>query len=311
MIKFKQNFKIERYHIKLFFFSYILIFFLFFVLVFAIENKSFEKKELSLIQKIYHKYDKKLYKFFLLKNSEPNTLIMGTSSALVFDPAFFNEYDKDTINLAFPAAKISEYYDFIKYTVENKKNVREIIIELKHYSFTDIEFNSTQPITISDNKLKAYFNLINTKNYKFYLEILYYYFKSFITNINKNEKDYFFNMGIRNYDSFKKLPINQKPVEFPGKFDENEYKKLIQIKLLCEKNKINLILFFGPITNIQKKFKNNKFINKEKKLIKKLRNDFSVIYDFKYFEEDIQGNFYDHIHYDYDIAKMIIKKIYK
>lgn len=235
---------------------------------------------------------------------------MGTSSALVFDPAFLDEYGKNSINLAFPAGKISEYYDFIKYTIENKKNIKEIIIELKHYSFTDIEFNSAQPVIISNNKLKAYFDLINTKNYKFYLEILYYYFKSFVANTDNDENNYFFSTGLRNYSSSKQELINQKPVEFTGKFNEDEYKKLIQIKLLCEKNKINLVLFFGPITDTQKKFKNNKFINKEKKLIKKLRNDFSNIYDFKYFEKDIQGNFYDHIHYDYDIAKLIIKKIY-
>ncbi len=311
MKKINQKFKSEKIHIKLFFLSYILIFILYFALVIVLENKSFQKRELNILRDIYSKYDPRLYKFFLLKNSKPDTVILGTSTALVIDPAFLKKYSKKSLNLAFQGGKISEYYNFVKYIVSNKEGINEILIELKHYSFTDIEFNSSQPISISKNKLLSFFNLVNTKNYKFYLDFFYNYIKFYYLDKHSNDYDYYFKTGLRNYDPSKKNLSKKKPIEFEGKFSENEYKKLIDIKLLCKKNNIKLILFFGPITKTQKKFNNYKFINKERKLIKRLRKDFEIIHDFKNFEINIENNFYDHIHYDYKIAEMIVNKIYE
>ena len=311
MNKLNQNFKYEKKHIKLFFLGYIMIFILNFVFIIFVENKNFQKLDLYILKKIYTKYDPRLYKYFLLKNSKPNTVILGTSTALTIDPAYFEKFNKKTLNLAFAGGKINEYYDFVKYIINNKKEINEIVIELKHYSFTDIDFNSSKPVSISKNKLVSYFSLINTKNYKFYFDFFYNYITFNLINYNFNEYDYYFQTGLRNYDLSKKNLLNKKPVEFNGKFSETEYKKLIDIKSLCKKNNIKLILFFGPISKTQIKYKNKKFINKEKKLIKRLKNDFEIIYDFKNFNKDIEDNFFDHIHYDYQIAEIIINKIYE
>lgn len=316
MIKLNQNFKSYKTHIKLFFYTLISFFIIIFALIIFIEHKNLNNKnELGAIKKIYTKYDPRFYKFYLLKNLEPNHLIIGTSTALVFDPIFLEKYNKVSLNLAFPGGKISEYYDFVKYTVKNKKKVNEIIIELKHYSFTDIEFNSSQPIIISSNKFSQFLNLINSKNYKFYFELIYNHFIISIFDINKDFKDYYFYTGLRNYDNFKKDFIKNKPVSFDTNFSNYQYKKLIQIKKLCEDNNIKLVLFFGPITTAQKNFNNEQFLKKEKNLINKLKKDFKIVYDFKNFENNLniklnEENFYDHIHYDYKIAKIIIDKIY-
>ena len=311
MNKLNQNFKSEKKHIKLFFFSYIMIFILYFVFVIFVENKNFQKLDLYVLNNIYKKYDPRLYKYFLLKNSKPNTVILGTYTALTIDPSYFEKFNKKTLNLAFAGAKISEYYDFVNYIINRKKEINEIVIELKHYSFTDIDFNSSKPVSISKNKLVSYFSLINTKNYKFYFDFFYNYLTLNLLNNNLNEYDYYFQTGLRNYDLSKKNLFNKKPVEFNGKFSEIEYKKLIDIKLLCKKNDIKLILFFGPISKTQINFQNKKFINKEKKLIKRLKKDFEIIYDFKNFNIDIEDNFFDPIHYDYQLAEIIINKIYE
>ena len=205
MNKLNQNFKSEKKHIKLFFFSYIMIFILYFVFVIFVENKNFQKLDLYALKNIYKKYDQRLYKYFLLKNSKPNTVILGTSTALTIDPAYFEKFNKKTLNLAFAGAKISEYYDFVNYIINRKKEINEIVIELKHYSFTDIDFNSSKPVSISKNKLVSYFSLINTKNYKFYFDFFYNYLNLNLLNNNLNEYDYYFQTGLRNYDLSKKI----------------------------------------------------------------------------------------------------------
>ena len=169
MIQLNKNFKVYKKHVKLFFYTLISFFIIIFAFVIFIENKKFnKKKELKVIHKIYKKYDLRFYKFYLLKHFEPNHVIMGTSSALVFDPLYFKKYNKESLNLAYGGGKVSEHYGFVKYIVENKQKVNEIIIELKHYSFTDIEFNSSYPMTVSKNKFSNFLNFLNTKSYKFY-----------------------------------------------------------------------------------------------------------------------------------------------
>ena len=64
MNKLNQNFKSEKKHIKLFFFSYIMIFILYFVFVIFVENKNFQKLDLYALKNIYKKYDQRLYKYF-------------------------------------------------------------------------------------------------------------------------------------------------------------------------------------------------------------------------------------------------------
>ena len=70
-------------------------------------------------------------------------------------------------------------------------------------------------------------------------------------------------------------------------------------------------MFFGPISKTQINFQNKKFITKEHKLIKRLKKNFKIIYDFKNFNIDIEDNFFDPIHYDYQLAEIIINKIYE
>ena len=95
MNKLNQNFKYEKKHIKLFFLGYIMIFILNFVFIIFVENKNFQKLDLYILKKIYTKYDPRLYKYFLLKNSKPNTVILGTSTALTIDPAYFEKFNKN------------------------------------------------------------------------------------------------------------------------------------------------------------------------------------------------------------------------
>ena len=316
MIQLNQNFSAYKKHVKLFFYTLISFFIIIFVSVIFIENKNFnKKKELKVIHKIYKKYDARFYKFYLLKHFEPNHVIIGTSSALVFDPLFFKKYNKESLNLAYGGGKVSEHYGFVKYIVENKKKVNEIIIELRHYSFTDIEFNSSYPMTVSNNKFSNFLNFLNTKSYKFYLELIYNHFILSFSDNYRNVDNHYFNTGTRLDDPLRKNFTKKAPISFDGNFSNFEYKKLIEIKKLCEDNNIRLILFFGPISSIQKKFNNEKFLNKEKNLIKKMQKEFKIVYDFKNFQDNLNiklngENFYDHIHYDYKIAEVIVNKIY-
>ena len=109
----------------------------------------------------------RITKFYILnlkKNLDHITL--GTSSTWVFNPEIIeNKYSfNSSINLSQGGAKLVEHYKFISWIIKNKKNVKEILINLEPYSFNELTYNR-MPIELEKNiidKVTSFFGYFSS-----------------------------------------------------------------------------------------------------------------------------------------------------
>ena len=73
---------------------------------------------------------------------------------------------KGAINISQAAAKIVEHYKFILWILENKRDVKEIIINLEPFSFNELQYSRLPyeiEITLKD-KIANFFSYLSLKD---------------------------------------------------------------------------------------------------------------------------------------------------
>ncbi len=276
-------------------------------------------------------FDERIMKFYILKNIEANSFVFGTSTSTVLDPELIKNYSNSSINslnLSFSGGLLREYSQFLNWIFKNKSDLETIIVELKYYSLSEVDFGGEMPFELL-TKNKQLINLISldtTKKTVLNLSREIFKQKKDKTNFNSIEKKYFLK-GMRYYPQFfkrknntdqrekhKKLIKSSRKVIFGSKILNNNYTLLDELVENSEKRKINLIFYFGPAYIDLLKFEKYKYLNRELKLIKNILEKTKVqnIYYFNTFSDlNYDDSYYEtnHTHYDYDAGKIILKNL--
>ena len=274
----------------------------------------------------------RITKFYILnlkKNLDHITL--GTSSTWVFNPEIIeNKYSfNSSINLSQGGAKLVEHYKFISWIIKNKKNVKEILINLEPYSFNELTYNR-MPIELEKNiidKVTSFFSFLTLKDaIKMFLTNY-----NFLNEVNQSDQigvnDKYFYSGMRYYPEYyqrKSEPsllsnmvksLKASKIEYLEEpFESKSFKYLKKILRLCEKNNIKVRLIFDPVSYIFLQSNDYEYLYTELKIVKKIVNELNqeVLYfnnlnninlNLKIFEDG-------HSHYNYDAALEIKKEIF-
>lgn len=324
--------------------SYKKIFFLFlFIITLGVISISFfifftkaYKSEVLIDSQIYQKnhhsvLSDRITRFHILeKKKNLEYVIMGTSSTWVFDPKLIEErYNfKGAINISQGGATILEHYKFILWILENKREVKEIIINLEPFSFNELQYSRLPyeiEITLKD-KIANFFSFLSLKDaVKIFLIDLNFLSKN-KPKIEKGIGDFYFYSGLRYYpDYFKRLNNNELTVKmvnqlknsnikyFKESFDKNSLKYLSEILKKSRDRNIKVTLFFDPVSYVFLQSNDYEYLYSELKIIKKIVNElnqevlyFNNLNEINYALELFEDG---HSHYNYDAAKLVLEEI--
>ena len=274
----------------------------------------------------------RITKFYIL-NLKDNLehITLGTSSTWVFDPEIIQKkYNfNSAINLSQGGAKLVEHYKFISWIIENKKSVKEILINLEPYSFNELTYNR-MPLELEKNifdKVTSFFSFLTFKDAtKIFLTN-----NNFLNEINQIDQigvnDKYFYSGMRYYPEYfqrKSDPsllsdmvnsLKSSKIEYLREpFENKSFQYLKKILKLCEKNNIKVRLIFDPVSYIFLQSNDYEYLYTELKIVKKIVNELNqeVLYfnnlnrinlNLKIFEDG-------HSHYNYDAALEIKDEIF-
>lgn len=273
--------------------------------------------------------DERIDKFKLLEdNKNAKSFIFGSSRSLMLDAVKLSELtNTEALNLGFSSASSSEYYFFIKYLIETR-DVSNIVISIDLFSYTE-NFNSNG---IMPAKLLSYFNIDDGPSHKDYVSFNMF-IRSWDTlsrNYSKKKKfnsqytargkiikrDYLeiSNDKIKRKKFVETNVVNSAPRwgSTNSKLSNESLGKLLQIKQLCDKYKINLYLFMNPLYIKQITMRNNRFSH-QKELLKFIVTRVSPVYDFNTISNlNLDADsFVDPFHYSYEVADFILKEIFE
>ena len=268
--------------------------------------------------------DDRILKFEILKkniNNDYDFLIFGTSAAGAINPIYNKQsLKKNSLNLTFNGAKISEIYLFIEWYIQNKdlkKFPNEIFLELKLFSFNDMEFQKRFPSELTKNnflKFKYQFTdlrplflikqlISRQKKEVDKTKILYIENGTSYLDLSKNKDNNFNEEIINNFHIYVDRNINSKQLEY--------FKKLVSI---CNNNNIKINFFISPVHNSLRKARNSYYLKSEYFLINNIfkNTDIENIFYFNSNNSMISNdkNYQDPIHYNYKIANQIINSFY-
>jgi len=268
--------------------------------------------------------DDRILKCEILKkniNNDYDFFIFGTSAAGAINPIYAKQsLKKDSLNLTFNGAKISEIYLFLEWYIQNKdikKFPREIFLELKLFSFNDMEFQKRFPSELTKKfflKFKYQFTdlrplflikqlISHQENEANKTKILYIENGATYLDLSKSKNRNFNKEIINNFHIYVDQNINFKQLEY--------FKKLISI---CNDNNIKINFFISPVHNSLRKAKNSYYLKSEYFLINNIfkHTDIENIFYFNSNTSMILNdkNYHDPIHYNYGIGNQIINSFY-
>jgi len=322
---------------KKIFFSFIFFFLLGLISIslFIFYTKAYKSETLinsQIYQKSHHgSLSDRITKFYILQKKENlEYVVMGTSSTWVFDPKLIEKkYNfKGALNISQAAAKIIEHYKFILWILENKKDVKEIIINLEPFSFNELQY-SRLPYEIEIKIKDKIANFLSFLTFKDAIKV-------FLTKLNLMSKispieergigDFYFNSGLRYYPDYYKRLNNNELMEkmvnelrssnikyYKESFDNQSFKYLKEILSKTKKKNIKVTLFFDPVSYIFLQSNDYEYLYAELKIIKKIVNelDQEVLYFNNLNEINYSLNLFEdgHSHYNYDAAKLVLSEI--
>ena len=268
----------KNYFYSLVLLSFCLIFFVFFLIIFA-HKIGYKDPEIELINYQYKKLDNKNIEVIFIGDSSLGNLIDAST--------WNNLSGKNTANLALTGKfQYLGNLALIK-KIPNKKNVKiNIISSLTNWSIG--EKNLYNLIYYNKNFfIKNYYLVWFNLNRISFKRIISFYFDRTIVKSTYIENDYVEQGKIleeKNFDlTFLKSVTNQ-----------NKVKSLVKIKNYCYKNNINCEFFHGPLSKII--CDNNKFPTYLKRINKNLReNGLNFNKNFICFDQDHIGDGEDHI----------------
>jgi len=208
-----------------------------------------------------------------------------------------------------------EHLNNIKYLIKKKANIKTIIIGIDDFSFYDspnalihILLLMSHPSTINKNKF-----IFLTK----YIVCDRHPFKKYDPKQN-NDYD-LFNSGRpkapqgfieqieKDKDKYFKDKKFKKPCEHTLVYREETINELTEIKSVCQKNNIKLILFINPLHHKTYLYNNIKEFNRFKRELVKI----SPFWDFAYLNSITTDNyyFYETSHYRELVGRMILERL--
>lgn len=327
-----QNFK--KYY---FYFISTVIFGILFIVTLILYTKAYKNEKImnSIYKKNHHAIlSDRVTRFYILNNAKKlDHIIMGSSSGWVLNPKMIEDsYQSDgAINISLGGGSVNEHHKFILWILENKKEVKEIMLNLEPNTFHNKVYSRLPyelEISLKD-KVGNFFSFITVKDA---IKILLTKFgllpkKTF--PIEKNTNDSYFYYGFRHYpeyfqrlknDKMMKKMVNDLKNGAYQIYQDKEYNKLAfknlaKILKITKKKNIQVKLFFDPVTYRKLKSNNYEYLYSELKIIKKIVNDFN--HDVLFFNNLNKINYSldlfedGHDHYNYDAGKIVLEEILK
>lgn len=262
----------------------------------------------------------------IIKNHDKyNSYMFGSSRIGVTDPAIVEKYIDNSkfYNFTISQASMYDYDTMLQYFIKNKYMVKNLYIQIDVADFMDMYKHPD-----SDYLYKPDAVLTGEDKYKFYLNYLTIFPVSnykikLLNNYNKDEFKYDFyttgmyykkeealmNKDLKGYLE-KEPTFHAKPGMRNVNYDivDQNLKSLKNVKDLCKKNNINLIILNTPYNQ---NLMNDLYINDYCRIEKQI----SAITDFWDFSgynsiTTDNSNYYEWSHYRPKIAKIIAAKIF-
>ncbi|MGL6098645.1 MAG: hypothetical protein ACRC0G_03360 [Fusobacteriaceae bacterium] len=256
---------------------------------------------------------------YILENSKNyDSFIFGSSKVGVYS---VNKLDNGKyFNMTYSQGLPSEWLETINIFLENKIEIKNLIIGIDSFSFTvDPNSHLNQPMRMPYSLLTNQKNIF--MNYLFVNPFNIYNTKTFISRfVSKKYYNFFEKEKIR--DNFSDLQVEKNTITHvndskfltPIAFNEVDrleetINELKEIKKICEENEIKVYFLINPVHSIT-------YDNSNQEGLKKLKNELSEFTD--YWDFSIQDKFskdnyywYETSHFRTNLADLILKIIFK
>ena len=279
----------------------------------------------------YSKLSDRMTRFYILnKKQDLEYVIMGASSVWVLDPKIVEDKYKfkGAINISQGGAKLTEHYKFILWMLKNKKDLKEILINLEPSSFNNLQYSRLPyeiEISLSD-KIANFFSFLSFKDSIKIFLINFNFLSKKKEIIEKGVGDFYFYSGLRFYPRyFERLNDNSLMTKMVNElknsdvtylrdsFDNKSFEYLSEIIKLTKGKNIKVKLFFDPVSHVLLKSNNYEYLYSELKIVKKIINELNheVLYFNNLNEINYSLNLFEdgHHHYNYDAGNLILKEM--
>ena len=284
------------------------------------ENYHFNKRG---INKIKIRQDERQLKFdYLNVNSNYTSIILGNSKGTYLDPDIIKHYTGlEAYNASFSGGTMDEFLEYTKWLINNR-NIKQLFIAFEYFALSEFvsngvmppelrknnpyKFNYISPSRIVDSMKTVLHNILNNKEVgneeKFYLDKGMRYDPSYF-EIKKSIKK-----QSKHIEDFK-----TKDIVWHGKqISEIQINNLKEIVALCKENNVKLFLLQTPNSYLKLNYNDKENYKRLLSLIKIIAKEIHPVYffnDFNYVNYNL-NYFKDHSHFNYDVGKLIFKKVF-
>ncbi|MGL6131002.1 MAG: hypothetical protein ACRCZ9_05250 [Fusobacteriaceae bacterium] len=257
-------------------------------------------------------------KYVLENPKKYDSFIFGSSKVGVYSAQ--NLLNGKYFNMTYSQGLPNEWLDTIKIFLENRIDIKNLIIGIDSFSFTvDPKSHFQQPMRIPYSVLKKDENIF--KNYLITNPINTYNIVT-ISNRNIRKKYYDFYFNEENRDINIDLEIDKKKLQhivdekfkIPTAFNEINrleitIKEIKEIKKICMENRINLYFIINPIHETTYKYSNQEGLKELKDELAK----FTDYWDFSIQNKFSSNNYYwyETSHFRVNLADLILKSIFQ